>query len=405
VLLEGEALWGEGALPAPVLAAARASLSAAAETTHLIYQPPEGSLTELCSFTPILGTADGAERGTVVFQRLPLQPWTAYAASGMRRITTQALLVLLLTALASIWAGQLLVSRPLELLAQFARQISTGDFDPAGKLALTGEFVRLERALRQMAATLAETSAQLRQETEDKARALEHLRHTDRLRTVGTLAAGIAHDLGTPMQIVLARAERLVRKSPDERARASAEIIVEQTLRMDQIVRQLMRFAAPRTAPRQTQDLRPIVARACELVAPLDRKIALHLMLPDSPLAVLIDTEHAEQIVINLVANAIDASEEGDAVEVSLERTTSPNGAPVARILIVDQGCGMSPETVEQVFDPFFSTKDIGRGTGLGLAVVYGIVKEYGGRVQLSSTEGIGSRFEILLPTGEEAHP
>jgi len=350
---------------------------------------------ELIALTPVLGLGDLPE--AVLIQRAELQPGGVYVLEGLRRVGAQLVLVLALTALVAVWLGERLVSRPLELLAGYAQQISAGQFDPERPLRLTGEFAGLELELRQMAATLAVVDASLRRETEEKTRALEHLRHTDRLRTVGTLAAGIAHDLGTPLQIVLARAERLARKSDDDRTRSSAAVIVEQTLRMDQIVRQLMRFAAPRPATRRSHDLRLLVQQACALVAPLDRKIMVRLALGEDPLPAVVDSDHIEQVVVNLVANAIDASAEGSTVSVQMSRV---GGA--ACLEVIDQGAGMDDETAEQAFDPFFTTKGVGRGTGLGLAVVYGIVQEYGGSIKLTSAEGLGSRFELRLPLHEE---
>lgn len=388
VLVTAESLH-QHALSAEEQAAAAKAMAAPGEQTRFLHHKAE-----LVALTPVLGVGDS---GAVLVQHAALQSPTVYATAGMRRVAMQLLLLLMLTVLAAVWTGELLVTRPLETLAGYAHQISTGQFDPSQPSTLRGEFAGLERALRQMAATLAETNTQLIRETEEKTRALEHLRHTDRLRTVGTLAAGIAHDLGTPLQIVLARAERLERKSDEERTRDAGRIIAEQALRMAQIVRQLMRFAAPRRGNQHVQDLRQQVEKACALVAPLDRKIALQIELGEAALPTRVDADHAEQVVVNLVANAIDASSEGDTVTVRLSRV-----GDAACLEVVDQGCGMDDETVEQAFDPFFTTRDVGQGTGLGLAVVYGIVQEYEGRVQLSSTPGAGTHFTITLPLHEE---
>lgn len=384
-------------LPELVRRAALATLLAGGEDTlHLVYEFDEH--TYLYSFSPLSLSESGDS--ALIIQRAPLQPRSDYILSGLKRIAVQGAALLLLAALAAIWFGQRLVTRPVEILTHHAREISKGNFDHPASLRGEGELPDLEQELLKMAATLKSAHETLQQETQKHITALEQLRHTDRLRTVGTLAAGVAHDLGTPLQIALGRAERIVRKSKDAQLSQGAQVIIDQVVRMDQIVRQLMRFAAPRRdegVGEQKQDLRALVANACQLVAPLDRKVLIDLQLGDAPIEVAVSPDHVEQLVVNLVANAIDASKEGDTVTVAMS-VVREEGVVYGVLYVSDEGDGMPPEIIEQVFDPFFTTKPVGSGTGLGLAIVYGIIQQYGGQVRASNAEGSGARFEVLFP-------
>lgn len=389
----------QGQIPAPVQAAALKALKG--QTVQHLPHRAQGRRW-LYTLAPIHRAGDQASH--ILVLRAPLQAREAYIAEGLSRTIVQAALMVLLAALAAIWAGRRLVSRPIEILTEHAREVSKGYFDHPTTLEGEGEFQTLERELVQMASKLKSMQATLQEESRKHIAALEQLRHTDRLRTVGTLAAGVAHDLGTPLQIVLGRAERIARKSDNERVRQGAEIIVEQVARMEQIVRQLMHFAHPRGAEdgAQAQDLRALVSRACELVAPLDRKVRLSVTLGEQAVRVAVSPDHIEQVVVNLVANAIDASQEGDTVAVSVGQAEE-SGRVYAALHVSDEGTGMSPEIIEQVFDPFFTTKPVGSGTGLGLAIVYGIVQQYGGEIRAQSPASGGARFEVLFPLDHEA--
>jgi two-component system, NtrC family, sensor kinase len=248
-------------------------------------------------------------------------------------------------------------------------------------------------------------------ETAARVHALEQLRHADRLVTVGKLASGIAHELGTPLNVVSGRA-KMISQNPlsDEPTRNNARIVMEQSERMAQIIRQLLNFARAGKPNKSSVDLRHLAASTLSLLRPIaeKRRITLHFEASEPVSEVVADAAQLQQVVTNLVVNAVQASPESSTVEVGLRasrqsrRISGEIGPEVERgfvcITVSDRGVGMSEDTLERIFEPFFTTKDVGEGTGLGLAVAYGIVQEHGGFITVESKLSEGSRFEVYLP-------
>jgi signal transduction histidine kinase len=224
---------------------------------------------------------------------------------------------------------------------------------------------------------------------------------------VGKLASGIAHELGTPLNIVLARAEMIAagETSQDETI-TYAGIIVDAASRMTRIIRQLLEFARRKGPQKAAQSIAPIVGRTLELLRPLGAKKHVALCLENGETRpVEIDANQFEQVVTNLVVNAIQAMDhEGDVtVCISEERVSPPadiesNAKEFACVRVTDQGAGIDAEHVPHIFEPFFTTKDVGEGTGLGLSVAYGIVLDHGGWIAVKSEVGKGTEFFVYLP-------
>jgi signal transduction histidine kinase len=250
---------------------------------------------------------------------------------------------------------------------------------------------------------------------EQKAReaATEQLRHADRLTTVGKLASGLAHELGTPLNVVAGRA-RLIRDAEVEGQDAveSARIVGEQADRMTALIRQLLDFARPRPLHKATINVANMAGRVCELVATIAKKANVTLVPPaaaDSDVAMRVEVDEGQlhQVLTNLVVNAIQASPDGGSVEIVtrvVEHAAPPYvGHQAPRWLAIevrDTGIGMDDETRARIFEPFFTTKQVGEGTGLGLSVTWGIVREHGGWIDVTSTPGKGSTFTVYLPAG-----
>jgi signal transduction histidine kinase len=236
-------------------------------------------------------------------------------------------------------------------------------------------------------------------EAVERSRLEAQLLHADRLATVGVLAAGIAHELNEPLASILGFAQ-LVGKCaglPDQAGRDAAQI-VQSCLRAREIVRGLLIFGG--SAPEKTEDceLGQIVREGIRFLEPRCRResIALSLDLaPDVPL-VRGDPAQLTQVLVNLVVNAVQAMPTGGTFTV---RTRADGNA--ALLIVQDTGVGMSAETMGRIFVPFFTTKGTGRGTGLGLAVVHGIVTSMRGTIGVTSDVGKGSRFEVRLPARE----
>jgi signal transduction histidine kinase len=242
-------------------------------------------------------------------------------------------------------------------------------------------------------------------ETDRRIAALEHLRHTDRLTTMGQLASGVAHELGTPLNVIALRA-KMVESAGDGEVAASARIIDEQATRMTGIIRQLLDFSR-RHGPRLCLvRLRDVVARTLDLLAPVLAKSPVQVDVHGAaePLLVRADENQMQQVLTNVIMNAMQAMPGGGRLGIRLvSRHGRGAGAPEntttdwAGIAVEDQGAGIAREHLGQIFEPFFTTKGVGEGTGLGLAVAYGIVQEHGGWIEVASEVGRGSRFTVWL--------
>jgi signal transduction histidine kinase len=312
--------------------------------------------------------------------------------------------------LLAVLLGIFIVGRPLQRLAEQARRIGAGDLSVRLPEGARDEIGALGREMNHMCEQLEEARAKLAEETRARLAALEQLRQADRLSTVGQLASGIAHELGTPLNVISARARQIASGTAvgDKLTRA-AHVIEAQSEHMTRIIRQLLDFARPRASRRTRQDLVSLTRDTLEALTPLasQRQVALEL-LAHEPLQASVDPHQIRQVLMNLVMNAIQASPRGERVTVSisveeLAPPLVPGVAPgsYARILVEDHGTGITPEVRARLFEPFFTTKDVGEGTGLGLSVAYGLAQEHGGWIAVESPPEGGSRFSLYLPWSE----
>jgi signal transduction histidine kinase len=256
-----------------------------------------------------------------------------------------------------------------------------------------------------MCERLAETNARMLAETTARIHAMEQLRHADRLITVGRLAAGIAHELGTPLNVIAGRVKMLRRGNVErEVAGEYLSAVAEQASRMTVIIRQLLDFAGrrePRPAP---TDLHFIARAIARLVEPIARKHQVEVTItPEGAAMALGDPVQLEQVLSNLVVNGIHACAQGGKVEIacgteSASLQSSQSGGRRAYLRVTDDGHGMDEQTKARIFEPFFTTKDVGQGTGLGLSVAHGIILENGGSISVTSQVGMGSTFSVFLP-------
>ena len=179
---------------------------------------------------------------------------------------------------------------------------------------------------------------------------------------------------------------------------------------MTALIQQLLDFARPRTLQKGCLRVDAMFARVCELLATIAKKAQVSLQRPETSLQVDADDAQLQQVLTNLMINAIHASPAGTTVELAareVEVTAPPHvGSTNTRWLAIDvrdRGTGMDAATAERVFEPFFSTKGIGEGTGLGLSVSWGIIREHGGWIAVESAPGEGSTFTVYLPRGVTA--
>lgn len=235
----------------------------------------------------------------------------------------------------------------------------------------------------------------VRDRTEALRRSLEELRRTERLASIGTLAAGIAHEINNPINAILMTAQYGVDYGEDLDPRTAYRSIIEQAERCGRIVKGILQFARHERLQKTRCDVNDVVRQAALLAKTYMASPGLTLdfdLAPDLPELLLSRTEF-EQVIVNLVKNAIEAAHG----RVSLRIGTCRDEAAVL-ITVADDGPGMQPETASQVFDPFFSTRQHRGGTGLGLSICHRIVADHAGTIAVQSRPGEGTTFLIRLP-------
>lgn len=308
-----------------------------------------------------------------------------------------ALVALLTMALARFWVGG-----PLAEMNAHMRRVRAGDLSPSPIPRAAGEVADSLREFETLVRDLAEARARLDAETEARRRLEDGLRHVDKLTTVGQLAAGLAHEIGSPLQILEGRLSMLESKADDPReTRRLAQILAEQSRRITRIVSRLSGVAR-RSLQRSLIQVGPSVRTVVELMEGEARRRGITLVLEEEAALPQVEGEAdaLQQLTLNLVRNALAATAQGGHVSVRLARTVTERGA-IVQLTIEDTGSGMDDATRAQIFEPFFTTRSAEGGSGLGLAVVKGIVDEHGGRIRVQSAPGAGTTFTIELPARE----
>ncbi len=316
--------------------------------------------------------------------------------------------LLVLNGLLLWFLGIKLVGQPLQRLVEKTHRISKGDLAPDVHLKGHDELTKLGDALNEMCNNLGAARDKARHETEKRIATMEQLRHSERLATVGRLASGVAHELGTPLNVVSGRAKLIANQSlTEEENKEFATIIHQQAERMTKIIRQLLDFSRRRAPQRSSVQIPMIFDQVKDLLKPIAQKKNVEIQIGASSQLPPIEVDYGQiqQVLINLVMNAIQAMPDGGVVKLDaqLEKNSQKSKSKTVQISITDQGEGISPEHLDHIFEPFFTTKDVGVGTGLGLSIVYGIIEEHGGHITVNSKVGQGTTFMIILPTGSTA--
>jgi signal transduction histidine kinase len=338
------------------------------------------------------------------------------AASG-RRIFPLFLLVVVGVGIGVRFAVSQIVVRPLRRLLEGIDAVGKGDLSRVILAERDDEVGELASRFNAMTGSLREA----REETERAANArlgLEaRLRQSEKLATIGQMAAEIAHEVGTPLNVIGGRARALAKKA--ERAvEAStssdpsdvvknATIIGDEVARITKIIRQVLDFSRPRGPTVTRVHLGAVVAEALEFLRePMRRQgieVEVHTM--PAPPEVPGDPDQIQQVCLNLITNAIHAMPEGGTLRVATECVVRRKGgldlappAEYAVLVIADSGPGIPAANRDKIFEPFFTTKDEGQGTGLGLAVSHGIVKDHDGWIEVDSPAAGGAEFRVFLP-------
>ena len=226
----------------------------------------------------------------------------------------------------------------------------------------------------------------------------QRLMRSEKLASIGRLAAGIAHEINNPLTSVLTFSSLLLRKAEKEEQKEKLEIIVKETTRCRQIVRDLLNFARQGEPKKEEVSINQVIESALSLtrnqLKVSEMRIAVQKELGELPLLQL-DPNQILEVFVNIIINAIDAMPQGGELKMT---TRLAQGGKSVEIRASDTGYGISKENLEKVFDPFFTTKDAGKGTGLGLSVTYGIIDRHNGTIDVESEVGKGTTFIIKLP-------
>lgn len=312
-----------------------------------------------------------------------------------------------------------LVYRPLRDLEAGARRLASGDLEKGIPVRSSDEFGQVASAFNGMTVALRESQQELRQlahtleqKVEERSKKLRVAEagaaEREKLASVGLLAAGVAHELNSPLTGILTFSHMIRQKIPDGSPDAEdLDLVIRETKRCSTIIRRLLDFARQRPPEKKYADLNRVIADTAQLV---ERPANLHdielaLELDPALPQVWIDENLVKQVLMNILVNAQHAIAGKGRIVVRSRRLPEPKSpepgapaVPMAEIAIADTGCGIPAENLKRIFDPFFTSKGVGKGTGLGLSVSHGIVKAHGGAIEVESTPGEGSTFRVYLP-------
>ena len=324
-----------------------------------------------------------------------------------------AILVLLIVVVVTIMVGALasrLVSRPITKLLRGIDDVAKGDLSHVILSERDDEIGAIATRFNEMTGSLRESRAETQRQNEAKLALEQRVGQSEKLATLGQLAAEIAHEVGTPLNVIAGRARSIQKKKDDpEAVEKNAAIVAEQTARITRIIQRLLDFTRRKVGTHETTEvnLNELTLTTMELLhgqfgsARVKTRLDRAEGLPKCPG----DPDRLQQVLINLMLNAVQAMPDGGAlaVETRAVMRTRPGleGAEqrFVTFAVTDSGVGIPAEIKDKIFDPFYTTKEGSGGTGLGLAVCSGIVKEHDGWIDIEDAEGGGTVFRVFLPT------
>jgi signal transduction histidine kinase len=291
------------------------------------------------------------------------------------------------------------VLRPLARLMDGIQRLARGEQGEPLPIERHDELGRVADAFNDMAARLDAAHRDLVAETERALDLERQLREAATLSVAGKLTSSIAHEIGTPLNIISGRAEFLLKAAPpDSPVRRDLKSIVVQIERISRAIHALLDTVQVRPLELQPTALTEIVEAFLPLLSHVARrhKVNLAVAIPDDLPAAMVDPAQVQQVLINLLMNALDATESGGQVVVAAKPALR-DGKPGLAVTVSDTGCGIAPENLPRVFESFFTSKRRGHGTGLGLAICRDIARAHGGDIEVSSEIGMGTTFTFWL--------
>lgn len=282
------------------------------------------------------------------------------------------------------------ISRPLQRITLAAVQVTDGQYGTEVDLRKSNDEIGL------LADSFNEMSRKMAADIEELQKLNQQLIRTEKLAAMGTLAAGVAHEVNNPLASISSLIQMMQsRGDVSEDTKEQLKLISTQIQRISQVTRDMMDFARVRPAAKRMVKINDVIEKCLRLASfdnsfqKLELDTDFDTGLPD----VLADADQLQQVFLNLFLNARDAMPDGGELTT---RTRADNGE--VKIEITDSGAGVDEKDLKHIFDPFFTTKPAGKGTGLGLAVCYGVVTAHGGRIEIESNNGKGTKFIVILP-------
>jgi two-component system NtrC family sensor kinase len=324
----------------------------------------------------------------------------------MRRNALTVLILIVAAGMAlAIGLGYLLANRimsPVHRLIKASQQVSEGNLTPEIGPISKDEIGVLQNTFKDMVLSLEERDKRRRAESENR------LLQSEKQASVGRLAAGVAHEINNPLTGVLTFTRILQRsQSIGDKDRDHLQKIAESTVRVRDIVKGLLDFSRQTELDREPTDVNRLVRSVISAMEnqALIKGVTLEFNPGEDLPMITVDRNQFQSVVINLIINALDATEQGGTISAStgISVSASDTGQKAVEISIADTGCGIAPENLDKLFEPFFTTKEVGKGTGLGLAVTYGIVQRHGGTIRVQSELGHGSTFTVWIPVEEQS--
>jgi two-component system NtrC family sensor kinase len=304
-----------------------------------------------------------------------------------------------------------LVTRPVATLVEGMEKVGSGDLDFSVNIKTRDEIGILAKAFNSMTTDLKAAreimvnwTKTLENEVEKKTEVIRRtqgqLIHTEKLASLGRMAAGVAHEINNPLTGIVTFAHLMLKRVPPESLeKEDLEVIIEQAERCSKIIKGLLGFARATAVEKGSTDINEVVKRSIQMVS---NKVDFHnikfdINMDDTLSPVIADSSQLQQVFLNMLVNAADAMDGKGTITIS-SRKVMEDEMPFVEIEFTDTGPGISGENMEKIFEPFFSTKPVGKGTGLGLAVSHGIIQEHKGRIFMKSEPGHGASFFVRLP-------
>lgn len=304
------------------------------------------------------------------------------------------------------------VTKPLSYLVEGMKRLSSGDMDYRINIHGTDEIGILARSFNSMSDELREYKEKMenwtksledevQKKTSEIYKAQEHLINTEKLASLGRMAAGVAHEINSPLTGIVTFSHLMLKRTPAENMQdiEDLNVIIDQAERCSKIIKGLLGFSRKTSSEKSMINLNVLLENTLAMVRHQSRFYNIHfdLQLDSTIPQVTADPNQIQQVFLNLLINAADAMEKKGKITLATRRVEN-SGTGFVEVEVTDSGPGIPEEIRGKIFEPFFTTKPVGKGTGLGLAVSYGIIKKHEGTIFVRGSSDNGASFCIHLP-------